>query len=230
MPRPRLKKNIPLDPSSKGEIYGSLISECSAASVLSRSLRFNPPRRDAAAAIPPLKGADAERRGGCFLRRSNGFTLMELIVVMTIIALLTAAVVPLYQGSLTRVRQDRATRDFVAYMKYAQERAITDGTEYRFYFRDEQRDYWVMRLDKVEAGEKHFVYPEDGAVEVKQLPEGIEFERPKARRDKDREAHFVAFYGTGACDYATINLETGSGDEIVLETKGRLGRFEAKEE
>jgi type II secretory pathway pseudopilin PulG len=149
---------------------------------------------------------------------------------MTIIALLTAAVVPLYQGSLTNVRQDRAIRDFVAHMKYAQERAITDGTEYRFYFREEQRDYWVMRLDKVEAGEKLFVYPDEGAVEVKQLPEGIEFERPKARFDKDREAHFVAFYGTGACDYATIKLETADGDEVILETKGRLGRFEAKVE
>ena len=175
---------------------------------------------------PPLKGD----QGGCSLHRNPGFTLIELIVVMTIIALLTAAVVPMYQGSLTRVLQDRATRDFVAYLKYAQERAITDATEYRFYFRDEQRDYWVMRLDKVEAGEKHFVYLDEGAAEVKQLPEGIEFERPKARFDKDLEAHFVAFYGTGACDYATIKLETGDGDRIVLETKGRLGRFEVKEE
>jgi len=148
---------------------------------------------------------------------------------MTFIALLTAAVVPLYQGSLTRARQGRATRDFIAYLKYAQERAITDSTEYRFYFREEQRDYWVMRLDKVEAGEKRFAYLDEGVVDVKHLPEGIKFERPKARFDKDRDAHFVAFYGSGSCDYATIKFETGTGDKIVLETKGRLGRFEVRE-
>jgi type II secretion system protein H len=163
------------------------------------------------------------------LFRASGFTLMELIVVMTIITLLTAAVVPIYQGSLTRIRQDRATRDFVAYLKYAQERAITDATEYRFYLHEETRRYWVMRLQAVEDGDKEFAFLDEGAIEVKQLPEGIEFERPKARFDKDRDAHFVAFYSTGACDYATITLETTDGDELKLETKGRLGRFEVTE-
>ncbi len=225
MPRRTLIKNIPLVPPSKGELRTTPMLVLNPCRCFDSQLLTIRARREAGAQIPPLKGD----QGGCSSRRSPGFTLIELIVVMTFIALLTAAVIPLYQGSLTRVRQDRATRDFVAYLKYAQERAITDGTEYRFYFREDERDYWVMRLDKMEGKDKIFVYPDEGAGEIKHLPEGIEFDRPKARFDRDREAHFVAFYGTGACDYATIKFETSDDKRIVLETKGRLGRFEVKE-
>ncbi len=220
------KTNIPLGPPSKGEWAQPLRgahAACGADVSRHEAIAFS---RNPISKIPPLKGD----QGGCSSFRSSGFTLIELIVVMTIIALLTAAVVPIYQGSLTRIREDRATRDFVAYLKYAQERAITDGTEYRFYMREESREYWVMRQHIDEEGEKQFAYLDEGPVEVKQLPEGIEFERPKARFDKDREAHFVSFYGTGACDYATIKMETADGDELELETKGRLGRFEVKAE
>lgn len=161
--------------------------------------------------------------------RTAGFTLIELIIVMTFIALISAAVIPIYQGSLTRIQKDRATRDFIAYMKYAQERAITDATEYRFYISDKDNAFWVMRLDKREGDEKEFAYPDEGASEVKYLPESVTVEKAKARRDKDRDARFIAFYGSGACDYATITLEDEEGNQIKLETKGRLGQFEVEE-
>ena len=160
---------------------------------------------------------------------AEGFTLIELIVVMTIIALMTAAVVPMYQGSMTYIQRDRAIRDFAALMKYAQERAITDATEYRFYFREEQRDFWVMRLARMDGDEKEFAFPDEGATEVRQLPETVKLDKPKARYDKDREAHYVAFYASGACDYAKIFLESDDDTRITLETKGRLGQFEVKE-
>lgn len=156
--------------------------------------------------------------------------MIELIVVMTIIALMTAAVIPMYQGSITWVNRDRATRDFVAYLKYAQERAITDATEYRFYFRDDDGAFWIMRLDRMEKGEKQFVYPDEGPAEIRFLPETVSLDNAKARFDRDKEAHYVAFYGSGACDYAKITLESkDGGHKITIETKGRLGQFEVKD-
>lgn len=167
--------------------------------------------------------------GASSTRTRDGFTLIELIVVMTIIALMTAVVVPMYQGSLTYVQRDRAVRDFVAHMKYAQERAITDSTEYRFYFREEQRDFWVMRLASMKGDEKEFAYLDEGATEVRHLPETVHLDDPKARFDRDREANYVAFYASGACDYAKIVLESDDDTRITLETKGRLGQFKVKE-
>lgn len=218
--------NIPLDPPSKEERAQLLRDACTAHNVDASRLATGLASGNQNCENPPLNWYTE----GCSSFHATGFTLIELIVVMTIIALLTAAVVPIYQGSLTRIQEDRATRDFVAYLKYAQERAITDGTEYRFYLQEESRQYWIMRLQSVEDGEKVFTDPDEGPVEVKGLPEGVTFERPKARYDKDREAHFVSFYGSGACDYATITMKTADGDDLELETKGRLGRFEVRKE
>ena len=68
---------------------------------------------------------------------ARGFSLIELIVVLTILSLMLGVVVPIYHGSLSRTRSAGATRDFLATMKYAQERAVTDATEHRLYLDDD---------------------------------------------------------------------------------------------
>ncbi len=159
----------------------------------------------------------------------GGYTLIEMIVVMTIIGLITAGVVPIFQGTLTRVRGDRASRDFVALLKYAQEAAITESTEYRFYMNHEKGTYWLMRAAVDEDGERIFEPVTDAYGARRKLPTGVSMDRPKARQDRDRRAHFIAFYPGGACDYATITIENAEGDDIDIRTKGRLGQFEVKE-
>jgi len=159
----------------------------------------------------------------------SGYSLMEMIVVMTIISLITAGVVPIFQGTLTRIRGDRASRDFVALLKFAQESSITETREYRFYMNHEKGTYWLMRAAVDEDGDRIFERVADGYGVERRLPQGISIERPKARRDRKERAHFVAFYASGACDYATITIEDDDGDGVDIRTKGRLGQFEVKE-
>jgi len=154
---------------------------------------------------------------------------MEMIVVMTIIAIITAGVVPIFQGTLTWVRGDRAGRDFVALLKYAQENAIAETTEYRFYMNHKKGTYWLMRATIDEDGDTVFERVADGYGAERRLPDGVELKRPTARQDREEQAHFVAFYPGGACDYVTLNLERSDGDGIKIRTKGRLGQFEVKE-
>jgi len=161
--------------------------------------------------------------------RNGGYTLMEMIVVMTIIALITAGVVPVFQGTLTFVRGDRAGRDFVALMKYAQETAIAESTEYRFYMNPDEGTYWLMRAATDEDGDRIYEFVNDGYGAKRRLPENIEIERPDARRDRDNKGYFVAFYPGGGCDFATVEIERENGDGIRIKTKGRLGQFEVKE-
>lgn len=154
---------------------------------------------------------------------------MEMIVVMTIIALITAGVIPIFQGTLTWVRGDRASRDFVALLKYAQETAIAESTEYRFCMNHEKGTYWLMRAAIDEDGERAYERVNDGYGAERRLPEGVSIERPDTRYDRKERAHFVAFYAGGACDYVTITIEREDGDDIDIRTKGRLGQFEVKE-
>jgi prepilin-type N-terminal cleavage/methylation domain-containing protein len=159
----------------------------------------------------------------------GGYTLMEMIVVMTIIALITAGVVPVFQGTLTWARGDRAGRDFVALMKYAQETAIAESTEYRFCMNHDEGTYWLMRAAVDDDGDRIYENVDDGYGAKRKLPENVHIKRPNVRYDREHKAHFVAFYASGSCDFATVEVEREGGDGIEINTKGRLGQFEVKE-
>ena len=160
----------------------------------------------------------------------GGFTLLEMVVVLMIVMIMTAAVLPMYQGSVTWVRRDRVTRDIVARMKYAQERAIADVTEYRFYLDRDDGTYWLMRSAGEEDGKDVFEEVGDAGATRDRLPESLEFEKPKASLDKERKAHYIAFYPGGACDYATVTMKYDKSEEITIKTKGRLGQFEVEKD
>lgn len=163
-------------------------------------------------------------------RDKGGFTLLEAVVVLTIVMLMTAAVLPMYAGSVTWVRRDRAARDVVARMKYAQERAIAEVREYRFYLDRESGEFWLMRNAVTEDGKDTFAEVDDAGAARDRLPDALEFEKPKASLDAKRKAHYVAFYPGGACDYATISMKYGKNETIAIKTKGRLGQFEVEKD
>ncbi len=159
----------------------------------------------------------------------RGFTLIELVIVLTIFALMTAAVVPIYVGSVTWARSDRAVRDFVALMKYAQERALTDQVEYRFYMDYDTGAFWLLRFGENEDGEPAFVALDESDTGRRTLPENVSLEGTKARKDSELEAHYIAFHGSGACDYATVKLDCAGRKTVTIRTKGHLGQFEQDE-
>jgi type IV fimbrial biogenesis protein FimT len=57
------------------------------------------------------------------LRRGPGFSLIELVLVMTIIYILAAIAVPKYAGALARYRADAAARRVVTDLDFARQRA-----------------------------------------------------------------------------------------------------------
>ena len=74
----------------------------------------------------------------------RGFTLLELVVVMALLAIITAAIVPLYGNSMAHIQLRNAQNEFVALLSFVQERAVAESREYRVYIDDEAGVYWVM--------------------------------------------------------------------------------------
>lgn len=159
----------------------------------------------------------------------RGFTLIELVIVLSIIAILSAAVVPVFNASFASVETDHAVRDLVAFIKYGQERAVTDTTEYRLYLVQDTGEYRLLRFKGFEDEEKLFEPLDEPQGKTMRLPRRLEIDRLNARKDRLRDAHYIAFYPNGACDEATISLRRGNERSIRIKTHGALGRLEVDE-
>jgi type II secretion system protein H len=172
---------------------------------------------------------NASQARGVRRRHESGFTLIELIIVLTILGVLAAAVVPLFRASTEKMREERAMRDLYASLKFAQERSISEMTEYRLYLDTKGNRYWTARLANETDGKKTFTEITEPSNDVTVLPDGVTLTKPKARQDRKLDASYVAFYPNGACDVASITLERKNGKAMTVSTKGKLGQFKTQE-
>ena len=150
---------------------------------------------------------------------------MELIIVLTILAVMSAAAIPVFSGSLGTVESDHAVRDFVALIKYAQERAVTDLREYRLYLDPEKGRYFLMTLQRTAEGKKRFKALDEKQGEALFLPSRLTMKKPSAKKDRKLGLYYVSFYPSGACDEATITLQSKDSGKIKIETGGSLGKI-----
>ena len=164
-------------------------------------------------------------------RVAGGFSLLELVIVMTLLAIMSGAVVPVFRGTFKRVQTDHAVRDFIAVVRYVQERAVTNTTEHRLYLDDENGLYQAKSLKGIEDDIKVFepVPLVDSRKGIFILPRDLQFDRIKARRDRELGLRYLAFYPNGACDQASVTLRREDGHTVRIKMNGGLGDIEVKE-
>jgi general secretion pathway protein H len=80
-------------------------------------------------------------------RRGNGFTLIELILVLVIMGLLTALVTPAIT-SLTGLKLKTAARKVAAGLRYARSQAVATGSDYQVVFNLEKGEMTVEPLEE----------------------------------------------------------------------------------
>lgn len=162
-----------------------------------------------------------------------GFSLLELIIVVTLLGIMSAGIVPVFQGTFTSVEGEHAVRDLISTIRYAQERAVTDATEYRLYLNPDENEYWVARMTGYdpEDREKVFETIDDRGSEAAVLPSHVEMQRPRARKDREAGGYYIAFFPNGACDDAKITLarEREAGGNLYIETRGGMGRLRVRQ-
>lgn len=168
------------------------------------------------------------QRGGRF-PSAAGFTFIEMIVVVTLLAILSAAVVPLYGHSVRALQARSARGDFVALLFFAQELAVRESREVRLCIDDREGTYWLEGWTGGLGEEKTFEPLTEGQNSgLHRFPESSHLSRVRARDDARRNVKYIACMPNGGCDRASIRISgesRGKGDTTIA-TTGVLGGVE----
>lgn len=142
-------------------------------------------------------------------RRSNptGFTLMELILVMVILAIVVAAVAPsLRVFGVGRSNNDVATL-IVSLAGYARTQAVTEGRTYRLNIDPPSRAVWLTADTNGD-----FQPPTSDLGSRYVAAEGIQLWTDVAARPPDGQ--YIEFHPSGRTDPARIRLTDKLGGTI----------------
>lgn len=148
-------------------------------------------------------------------KKSSGFTLLEILVVVALIAIMTVAVVPQFLGNTGRGALTSASNQVTNMMWFCHSSAAYDGQTFRFNYEPERRRFWISYCDDSDSspnpgdetrefkpyrqsGLAEFILPE--TVSVKSFTKGIQ---EVSTSDKD---HFIEFSNDGTADAAGIVL------------------------
>jgi prepilin-type N-terminal cleavage/methylation domain-containing protein len=161
-------------------------------------------------------------------RHARGFSLLELIVVLLMLSTLAAAVVPIYGGSVQSIRMRGFHSNFVQFITYVQERAVTDVREYRLYIDDKEKTYWVMEHTGWDRDDKVYDVAGGDLGEERYFPESVEVSRISGEKDRGRDGYYMTCFPNGSCDRIKVYLNE-DGDrrrQVIIETTGVIGKIE----
>jgi type IV fimbrial biogenesis protein FimT len=137
------------------------------------------------------------------MHRHSGFTLIELMTIIGIIAILFTIAIPNYIGWLPKYRLGSAARDLLSAMQYGRLTAVKNNADVQVKFYPDQDNYRVFAdyngNQDQDAGEP--------TIRSGQMPKGVYL----------KETNFAgnAFYFDGR------GLASGSGGTISLETDSK---------
>src|ERR1041385_118488 len=175
-------------------------------------------------------GAPASRRQGCFIPgtcrrdagapRVNGFTLIELMVVLVIIAIISGLIVSEMRGSFEDVLLRSSSRKLIDLLNLTYSRAVSQGRVHRFRLDEHTGRYIIEKRMEDSATFIGFVPATDIsgfkgdidnriAIQVRPLPQNRTDEVEPLSEDEDlapKPTEGISFYPDGTADGCALVL------------------------
>ncbi len=136
-------------------------------------------------------------------------TLLELILVMTILSTILAMAAPSLRGFFTSRRGDEAAAQILALTRFARSQAISEGVVYRLNFDVQQHACWLTArragaFEPLDTGfGQTFIIPNDLVIELENVEQ------------KDQDV-FLTFSPYGTVTPATIRLIDRRGRALEI--------------
>ena len=151
-------------------------------------------------------------------QRQRGFTLLELLIVMSLMALITAVAAPNFGGALLTLQTRSAVKKVSAILRYARNQAVSTQLVHRVVFDFADGQVLLQAVDGSshnENGSSAILSPTD-VKQIYLLPEKVTFFQAKdVQGEVSTEKFTFVFYPAG----------NSSGGEITL--SGKPGHFYA---
>jgi prepilin-type N-terminal cleavage/methylation domain-containing protein len=148
------------------------------------------------------------------LRNNNGFTLVEIMVVITLISIMLAFAVPNFQ-SLTTDTTKETNNWIVLTVKMLKQGALQNKKNYTLHVSMESNKMWyTAETDDDEEGEEEDKEESKSLGEYK-IPEGlkiVDVEFPEEEQISSGEVE-INFYVQGFSDRAIIHIEDEDDDK-----------------
>lgn len=152
-----------------------------------------------------------------------GFTLMELLLVMLIIAVSAAIVAPSFTGFSRGRRLPNTATALMTTGRWCRVQALSEGTTFRLNIDRSGRQWSVTKDDG--TGLFKDVTEETGKAHP--LPEGIDFGEMvfESTVEANPDGDYVTFKPSGRTDVVTISLVSQEGHAISVACDMPLGTF-----
>lgn len=182
-------------------------------------------------------------------RKSAGFTLVEVLVVVALIGILAGVMVPEMRGSFEEARLRTTTRKLIQTIAYARSQAITQGAPHRFRVDPAAHQFWIEKQTRPTPTTVSSERVETFGSLVSTYPEGIRIElapsqaaaapqqsssdpfaarQPAGQASRTRASqnpkNTVTFDITGQTQPTDVIIEDTAGFMRLLQINGLTGR------
>ena len=146
--------------------------------------------------------------------QKNGFTLIELVVVMALLGIMLALTAPKIQNSMLTDQSRKLSLWLSIKIKSMKQKSLRESQKYILYFNIDHNSIWEAGADispeEIDAGEES----------AYQLPEGFELIDLEYPEDKITSGRALIYFHTaGYCDKVLIHIRDDKGADLTFEVE-----------